>query len=181
MSDYPPPPFLPSPAALSAWGFDLPDAECTSAEDADEILLDLLLYAQTRGGRPWRIEAEFCADGPERFRIQNLRVEFDAHRQCCAPRGALMVIEHVLTSGLGLFWLELPGISAFCRTREEALSAIDAAVPHVPQTMHHFLARADRLALEVYLWQCIQNSGSDKVREAAVRRKMQLLGFFPVA
>lgn len=37
------------------------------------------------------------------------------------PRRALMNIEHVVTMGRGLFWLELPGISAFCQ--DEAIHA----------------------------------------------------------
>lgn len=177
----PPPPFLPSSVAWSAWGFDQPHVECVTVDDGDEVLLDLLLYAQGRKspGPQWCIWAEFDNETGERFRVRNLCVEFEAHCECeDLPRRALMNIEYVVAAGRGLFWLELPGISAFCWSQEEVLRAIDAVVPFVPQTIYFFFDQVDRLALEVHLWQCIHLSGGDKVREAAVRRKMRMMGFF---
>jgi hypothetical protein len=183
----PPFPFLPTSSAWSAWGFDRPHIDCVPPEDGDEVLRQFLLYAQARSrGRPWRIQAEF--DDAQRFRARNLLVEFDVHRDCeLLPRAALMNIEYVIavtterdpvyvgSEGYGLYWLELPGIAAFCSTMAEALRAIDAVVPFVPATIRHFIDGRDRLALEVHLWQCI-SLGGDKVREAAVRRKMGMLG-----
>jgi hypothetical protein len=180
----PPPPFLPVSELWSAWGLDHPFSDCVLAEDGDEILQDLMLRAQAGRKRPWRMQAEFY-DADERLRVGNLLVEFDAHSDMMMkkiPRRALMSIECVVMMGRMFFWLELPGISAFCGTQEETLGAIDAIVPFVPETIRHFFNCEDRLALEVHLWQCIHllSSGSDRVREAAVRRKMRMMGFFVV-
>ena len=182
----PPPPFLPASEFWSAWGLTHPSSDCVLAEEGGEILQDLMLRAQAARKRPWRVQAEFC-DPHERLRVRNLLVEFDAHSDMMMstmitkkiPRRALMSIECVVTMGHTFFWLELPGISAFCGTQDDCISAIDAIVPFVPETIRHFFNCEDRLALEVHRWQCIQlSSPSDRVRAAAVRRKMKMMGFF---
>ena len=127
--------------------------------------------------------AEYDDESKERFKIRNLRVELDAHQGCMLPTRALMSIEYVLVivahqPVFGLFWLELPGISAFCRTEVEVLSAIDAVCPYVPETIRHFNETADLLALEVHLWRQLHSAGGDLVLCTAIRRKMRMLGFF---
>lgn len=176
-----PSPFVSTSVALSAYGFDQSHVEYVSVNDSDEILLKLLLYAQSRSRkRKWQMHAEFDYETGEHFRVRNLCVKFEAHLNWCneIPHQALMNIEYVVAMGRGLFWLELPGISAFCQTQEETICAIDAVVSFVPKTISHFYDCADRIALEVHLWQCLHISGDDKVREMAIRRKMRMMGFF---
>jgi hypothetical protein len=171
----PPPPFLPTRAALSAWGFNDPNNSFTSADDCDEVLREFLLYAQAKSkGKRWHIHPEF-----EGRCMRNLRVEFDAHRESgVTDPNAMLSVEYFLLNGNGLFWLDLPNVSAFCSSMEEALQAMSVVVPYIPACINYYCDRRDRLALEIHLWKCINFSGFDKVREEAVRRKMKLLGFY---
>ena len=175
----PPLPFLPQFAALRAWGFDQPHIDCSVADDRDEVLLEFMLYAQSRKRR-WRMWAEYDNQCRERFKIRNLRVEFDAHQGCMLPSSALMSIGYCLVivahqPAFGLFCLDLPGISAFCRTEVEVLSAIDAVSPYVPETIRQFNENTDMLALEVHLWRQLHLAGGDSVLCAAIRRKMETI------
>ena len=165
----PPPPFLPTAAALSAWGFNAPNNSSVSADDGDEVLREFLLYAQAKSkGKRWHIHPEF-----EGRRMRNLCVEFDAHRECgVTDPNAMMSVEYFLLNGRGVFWLDFPNISAFCSSMEEAVQAMSAVVPYVPVCIGFFFEKRDRLALEIHLWKCIHFSGGDRVREAAVRRQL---------
>ena len=106
-------------------------------DDYEDSMLDLWLRVQAKGGsRHWSMQPSRSWNQRERFQFSMMQVDYGT--------GIRMFIFYVFPvinnvpmltdsgEGCGLFVLELPLISAYCRTVTEAIAAIDAVASYIP-------------------------------------------------
>jgi hypothetical protein len=189
MKPTPPPPFLPHTEAWAAYGFDKPHIQAEVGETDDERLRQLMLYAQAKSrGQGWTIEGTYCSRGDPngRFHLVNLEVEYDArHRNA----HTLMHVEYVVATneqghttsrtgseGPGFYWLDLPSVTAFCPTMADALYAINAIAPYIPEFLRYHVASLERSIMQQYVLRCIRlttgNGGGDPILTAALQCRL---------
>jgi hypothetical protein len=149
-------PFQNREKAYASWNLYGPGVSViVNEDDYADRMLDFWLRVQSKGGgRGWSMQPSVSWDQNEQFNITCLRVDFDTG-------GVRMFVFYLFPlindipmlvdggEGLGLFVLELPLISAYCRTMAETIAAIDAVAAYIPTLI---LRRDENLTRGLLLW-----------------------------